>query len=97
MLEPGGMCSTEIGTYSSPYPHPGMSDQVCPDCERPFGLGRRRTSTVTGREVCEDCAAKISGLAAGVIVNSDDPVTGAISTEGWYQRLRRRRKQRRES
>ena len=72
----------------------GMSEKTCPDCGRPFGLKRAHATTVTGRTVCEDCAARLSGLAAGMIVTPDDPVGGAIATEGWYQRLRRRRKER---
>ena len=74
-----------------------MAEGTCPDCQRPFGLGRRRTTTLTGRTVCDDCAATLSGLAAGMIANPKDPVAGAIATEGWYRRLRRQRKERRKS
>lgn len=64
----------------------------CPDCDRPFGMGRRPVETTTGRKVCADCRDDVLAAAAGVLTNPDDPVAGAIATQGWFRRLRQRRR-----
>jgi hypothetical protein len=54
---------------------------------------------VIGRLVCPSCAARTTGLAAGMITAggategaTPDVTAQAIATEGWFQRLRRRRR-----
>jgi hypothetical protein len=48
-------------------------------------------SSITGRQICADCDAGITAAAAGVLGNPEQPVAGAVATEGWFRRLRRRR------
>lgn len=68
-----------------------MSDQ-CPDCGQPFGLGRKRVESPTGRTICSSCSDDLLAAAAGVIANPEQPVAGAIATRGWFRRLRARRR-----
>jgi hypothetical protein len=65
---------------------------TCPACGEPFGLGEKKATTVTGRVVHERCEASLTAAAAGVLANADAPVAGAIATEGWFARLRARRR-----
>ncbi len=63
---------------------------VCPDCERPFTRDRPVVSSITGRQICSECDGDIAAAAAGVLANPGAPVAGAIATQGWFRRLRRR-------
>ena len=64
---------------------------TCPDCGRPFGMSRRPVETISGRHVCADCRDRTLAAAAGVLANPGSEVPGAIATQGWFTRLRRRR------
>jgi hypothetical protein len=48
-------------------------------------------TTVTGRHLCDSCADELLGATAGVIAGGG--VAGAISTAGWFSRLRARRRE----
>ena len=76
-------------------PYPRTVTATCPDCGKPYGPARRKTETITGREVCEDCGARLLGHTVGAALHPDSPIAGAIATEGWWRRVRasRRRKQ----
>lgn len=72
-----------------------MADYKCEECGK-RERGRPQT-TVIGRLVCPSCAARTTGLAAGMIAAggattgaTPDVTAQAIATEGWFQRLRRR-------
>lgn len=65
---------------------------TCPDCGRAFGMSRKRVETVTGRVVCAECRDDALAAAAGVLANPEQPVPGAIATQGWFRRLRARRR-----
>jgi len=69
-----------------------MATSSCPDCGKPFGMSRRPVTTTTGRSVCASCRDRTTAAAAGVLANPDAPVAGAIATEGWFRRLRRKRR-----
>ncbi|WP_261560069.1 hypothetical protein [Frankia tisae] len=60
---------------------------ACDECgERKSG---RPTETVTGRRLCKQCGDRFSGVAAGLLTGGG--IGGAISTAGWFSKLRRRR------
>ena len=63
---------------------------TCEQCGRPFGLGRKRTTSITGREICTDCDGDTLAAAAGIMTNPGSEVEGAIATRGWFRLLRRR-------
>ena len=73
-----------------------MADYRCEECgKRERGTPR---TTVIGRRVCPACADRTAGLAAGMIAAggatkgaTPDVTAQAIATEGWFQRLRRRK------
>jgi hypothetical protein len=69
-----------------------MATSLCPDCGKPFGMSRRPVTTTTGRSVCAACRDRTTAAAAGVLTNPDAPVAGAIATEGWFRRLRSKRR-----
>ena len=64
----------------------------CPACGKPFQLGDRKATTVTGRVVHEACEQGITAAAAGLISTPSAPVEGAITTKGWFERIRARRR-----
>src|SRR3954454_15251073 len=74
-------------------PYRRLMTATCPDCGKPFGPGRKRTETITGRVVCEECGAGLIARTVRVLSNPDAPVGGAIATEGWFRRVRNLRRQ----
>lgn len=67
-----------------------------------YRCGKQRSGnpqkSATGRVLCPDCAASITGLAAGIIASGGAGASAtphvtaqAIATEGWFQRLRHRK------
>lgn len=59
---------------------------VCDQCRKPIRGEGNRTAT---RVLCDDCFAAFAGLAAGY--QAGGTVADAISTSGWFSRLRARR------
>ena len=55
----------------------------CDHCRKRLGGEGRRTAT---RVLCEDCYTQFIGLAAGFMAAGT--VDDAISTAGWYQRVK---------
>jgi hypothetical protein len=64
----------------------------CPQCGRAFGMSRKPTETTTGRVICVECRDDLLAAAAGVMTNPDARVAGAIGVQGWFRRLRARRR-----
>ena len=67
---------------------------TCPDCGRPFGSARKPVQTMVGRTVCAECRDDLLAAAAGVIADPASPTAGAIETQGWFRRLRDRKRPR---
>ena len=66
----------------------------CDQCENAYS-GDPAGTTVTGRELCEGCNDEFMGLAAGMVVgggDADGGVGNAISTAGWFSRIKRIRR-----
>jgi hypothetical protein len=66
---------------------------VCDNCRKRKAVPARRS--VTGRELCDPCADQLLGAAAGMLAaqqSGSDPVAGALSTAGWFRRIRAARK-----
>jgi hypothetical protein len=58
-------------------------------------LAHRPVESFTGRAMCERCAERTRGLAAGILACPGGADVGrAIAVEGWYQRFRARRRAR---
>ena len=55
----------------------------CDNCRKRFS--RAPKVSVTGRKLCEACDDQLLGATAGYIVGG---VPGAMSTAGWYARVR---------
>ena len=70
-----------------------MATGTCMQCKK---RSTQLTKTATGRPLCPDCQARLSGAAAGVIAaggfDSPDAVPQAIATAGWLQRVKELRK-----
>jgi hypothetical protein len=56
-------------------------------------MSRRPVESFSGRTICQDCHDRTTGLAAGMLAGGGD-VGNAIAVEGWYRRLRARRRAR---
>ena len=66
----------------------------CDQCSRSYA-GEPAATTVTGRRLCEACNDQFLGLAAGLITGGPDAsgaVENAISTSGWFSRIKRFRR-----
>lgn len=64
--------------------------EMCPSCNKPFGMSRKRTTSTIGRTICVPCHQRTLGLAAGMLaapVAPTAPVAGAIATEGVFRRI----------
>jgi hypothetical protein len=59
---------------------------TCDQCRQTFTETPVATAT---RSLCPDCGAKWMGAAASIIGGGS--IGEAIATEGWFQKLRRRR------
>lgn len=59
----------------------------CEECRGRLRDGGHRTAT---RTLCDACHARFLGAAAGII--SGGTVASAVSTAGWYEKLRRARR-----
>lgn len=69
----------------------------CAQCGRQAGgLGSSKVelvTTVTGRRVCRRCQDELLGAAAGIIAagpqsSTSTQVAAAVSTAGWFSRIR---------
>lgn len=67
---------------------------TCPDCHRPFTRSRPAVESITGRRICDECNGTTLSMAAGMLANPGAPVAGGIATQGWFHRLRARRRSR---
>jgi hypothetical protein len=66
----------------------GLSSRTCPDCRRQIRVPFQKT--ITGRDVCPDCAnALATGTAAGVITGDTGAGFGA-----WAMLMRKIRRPR---
>jgi hypothetical protein len=72
-------------SYHSAMPISGFD---CPDCER--RVAEEPVRTITGREVCPDCANALF-LATGAGVVTSDPGSGAGVWAMLNRRIRRQR------
>lgn len=72
-----------------------MEAATCAECGRRFGGDIARTTSLAGRTICTACDGALVAAAAGAAMNPASPVAAALSTHGWFQRLRRWRKGRR--
>lgn len=74
---------------------------TCDTCRKRFRGEPVRS--MTGRELCQDCADTLTGLAAGMLAGggagaeagSSQQIGQAIATAGWFSRMRALRKARR--
>jgi hypothetical protein len=64
-----------------------MPRYECQSCHRTQRGTPRKT--MTGRTVCPACADQLLGLATGLVAS--ETVGGAISTAGWFARIRKAR------
>ncbi|MFC0675928.1 hypothetical protein [Brachybacterium hainanense] len=62
-----------------------MSLNRCEQCRRKIRGAPYRS--VTGRILCESCGARLQGRTAGLVVGGG--AGNAISTAGWFARVRR--------
>lgn len=61
---------------------------TCDSCRKKHTT--RPQITMTGRQLCERCNDSLLGATAGYVASGT--IEGAISTSGWYSRLRERRR-----
>lgn len=66
---------------------------TCESCDR--RISGTVYHSVTGRELCRSCHDRLLGRTAGVLAggsSTGDQIRSAAAVEGWFSRLRRRRK-----
>jgi len=70
---------------------------TCQSCRKRTADPKRKS--ITGRQLCPQCADQLDGLAAGLIASElqgksgPESVGTAIATAGFFERLRARRRQ----
>lgn len=66
----------------------------CDSCRKQ--VKSKLTTTVTGRRICTSCNQGLLGAAAGAMSagpgsSTESQISSAVSTQGFFKRLRRRR------